>query len=301
MAALEGALLAQGAFRSGGEEFGSGDREQGFVPAEPSTRTPYFLHDQGMKLALLLAFSGAGVVLLVLGWRRLRPLVLLASVGVLGFWAGGFLCPIASVQNVFLKSDTAYLLLFLVPVALALLAGRLFCGAICPFGALQELLHVQRWAVRIPSRWMRVLGVAKYAVLVVLVAHVLVVHTVLLGDWTPFRAFFTLGGTTGTLAISALFAVLSVIAFRPFCRLLCPLGALLSLASRASLLRVRAPTCSGCGACDSSCPVEAMRSGTTDVASCLLCGECARTCPESRLRLRLAWPWRAGRRSVLPE
>ena len=67
-----------------------------------------------------------------------------------GFVMGGFLCPTSTVRNVIPRFSTGYLLLFLVPVVLSLVMGRVFCGYICPFGAAQELLHVRKLAVKIP-------------------------------------------------------------------------------------------------------------------------------------------------------
>lgn len=244
----------------------------------------YFLHDQLTKFLLVLGFSVAGLGIILLRRFRLRRWLLLASVAVLGFVVAGMLCPIAAVQSVILKVSTGYLLLFLVPAIAALFAGRLFCGYVCPFGALQELLHVRKLRRAIPERWMRVLRFVPYVILVYLVVRVLVTG-VLTGDGiTPFKAFFTLGGTPLTLAISGLFVLLSVILFRPFCRLFCPLGAWLSLVSRVSPFRVRiSSACVSCGKCDAVCSCGAIDKGQTSRGDCLLCGECIRACPVGTL------------------
>jgi len=226
------------------------------------TDRPYFIHDQLAKLLLLLGFSAASLAIIATRRFVYRKWLLLASVAVLGFVIGGLLCPISAVQNVFAKADTAYLLMFLVPVVLALLFGRVFCGYVCPFGALQELLHIRQLAVRIPKRLMHLLSGAKYGLLAYLIARVVIVGTVAFNGATPFKAFFTFGGTPLTLAASGTFVLLSVIVFRPFCRIACPLGAMLSIVSRFSVFRVRiGATCISCGKCERACPAGAMANG----------------------------------------
>ncbi|MEW5826512.1 MAG: 4Fe-4S binding protein [Candidatus Bipolaricaulota bacterium] len=265
--------------------------ESANVDADPTPKqTPYFGHDQDLKLALLLAFMLGGGILALLGRPRLRRVALAAAVVVLGFVMGGFLCPTAAVQNVFLKWDTAYLLLFLVPVLGALVMGRLFCGYVCPFGALQELLHVSRWALRIPRRVARALGWVRFPILLYLVARVLATHEVILDGLSPFKPLFTWGGPPATLAFTALLAALSVVVFRPFCRVLCPYGALLSLVSRARLLVLRKKgDCRGCHVCTRSCPAGVMDCGSVDDGECLVCGACASKCPPGCLGLTFRW------------
>lgn len=257
---------------------------------EPVRAGRFFFHDQEWKIALTGAFLLGGLALLLLGLHRFRPFFLLLSVVVLGFVMGGFLCPTTAVQNVFLKGVSGYLILFLLPVLAALLVGRLFCGYVCPFGALQELVHVRRWAWKVPDRVWRALNLLRYALLLYLVVRVLLAHTVILQDFSPFKPLFTFGGTPAAIAFTAVFALLSVFTLRPFCRTLCPYGALLSLVSRVSLFRLKAEeACSACGLCTRACPLGAMDKGVGDAGDCLLCGACGARCPRRALRLLPRW------------
>lgn len=295
-----GWALAQ-SFGGGGFE---GEAQFGPPPEPRDYRAPeapaqagraFFIHRQDLKLGLLAGFVVGAGILAFLGRPWLRKLFLVAAVGALGFYMGGFLCPTAAVQNVFLKADTAYLLLFLVPVVGALLMGRLFCGYVCPFGALGELVHVRKWALRVPDRLWRVLSWVRYGVLVYLVARVLLTHTVVFDGFSPFKPLFSWGGTAATIAFTAAFALLSVVVFRPFCRTLCPYGALLSLLSRFSLVRVKADAgCRDCGLCTRACPAGAMAGGKVDATECLLCGECVETCGRATLKLRPIWARRGA-------
>jgi len=272
--------------------FGEAEPSRVFVPAaspdEAGAEEGFFLHDQLLKLLLLLAFGASAVTIIAWGRFGMRRYVLLASVAVLGFAIGGVLCPISAVQNIFVKAGTGYLLLFLVPVVLSILIGRAYCGYVCPFGALQELLHIRRWALRIPNRWIDRIGWAKWLLLAYLVIRIAVTGEVVWSGTTPFKAFFTVGGTPLTLGLSGLFVVVSVFVYRPFCRLFCPLGALLSVVSRLRVFRIRSDrNCVSCRVCDAVCPVGAADSGTMNSGECLLCGACVRSCPAEDLDLRM--------------
>lgn len=246
--------------------------------------TAYFIHQQPLKIILILVFSVLAVAIIIFRRYELRRWVLLLSVIVLGFVMGGFLSPTSAVQNVILKLGSGYLLLFLVPIVLSLVMGRVFCGYICPFGAAQELLHIRKWAIKIPPQWMSLLSRFRYALLVYLVVRVLVTGTAILQDYSPFKPLSSWGGMPLTIGITPVFALLSVFVYRPFCRTLCPLGAFLSLLSRFSFSRIRANTsCVSCNLCTRECPNGAIDGGTVDASECLLCGECTEICPTSSL------------------
>jgi len=275
-------LFADG-FGSTGN-FAPSEETHVFQAPETAASTTYFIHHQPLKIALLLVFTALAVGIIATRRYELRRWVLLLSVIVLGFVMGGFLCPTSAVQNVILKSGSGYLLLFLVPVVLALIMGRVFCGYICPFGAAQELLHVRKWAVKIPTRWMNVLSKLRYALLVYLVARVLVMGTAILQNYSPFKPLFSWGGTPLTIVVTAVFALLSVFVYRPFCRTLCPLGALLSLLSRFPLFRIHVhDDCIKCHRCTRECPSGTIDDGRVDTGECLLCGQCTTTCPTHSL------------------
>ncbi len=283
--------LAQG-FGTPSSSFGEEDADRTFATpdtskADEGSGSVYFLHDQLTKLLLIVGFSLAGLLIVITRRFALRRWLLLASVVVLGFVVGGLLCPLSAVQNVILKASTAYLLMFLVPTIIALFAGRLFCGYVCPFGALQEWFHIRRWRVTIPDRWMRILRFVPYMLLAYLVARTVITGVLTWDDLTPFKAFFTWGGTPLALAVSGLFVILSVVVFRPFCTLFCPLGAWLALVSRFSPVRIRNNSaCVTCSQCDAACPSGAITCGTTRPDACLLCGECMRRCPARALDFR---------------
>lgn len=184
------------------------------------------------------------------------------------------------------------------------LGGRFVCGWLCPFGLVQELVYgLSRWRKRIPE-WLEKL---KFVVLGL---------TVLLpfiwrdsnGLGEPFFCKFicpagTLGSGLPLLASNAtlrslagwLFrwklAVLVVILWtaliywRPFCRVLCPLGAFYGLLNRVSIwqLHIDAERCTNCGVCARQCPAALQPQVNPNSGSCVRCLECVDVCPSQAI------------------
>jgi len=270
-----------------GNDFSSPGRDFTPLPDKAKSGQDYFIHDQLLKLIVLLTFTAAASIIIIKSRYKYRKLLLLASVIVLGFYLGGFLCPLTAVQNLFLKWQNGYLILFLGGLVVpALLWGRIFCGYVCPFGAIQELLHLKRIRREIPRRWSRYLQLIKYGVLGYLVVRVLTTGQIILLDYTPFKALFTWGGLPLSIAITVILAALSLIMYRPFCRYFCPLGAFLGILSRFSPLRIRVNSnCVSCGLCEKACPTGAIagKPATVQSSECLLCGECLKKCPKKAI------------------
>ena len=231
-------------------------------------------------------------------------------------------CPLGALQNLlaypgFLQGmsagtrDSATLLAVLGFVAvLGFLAGRIACSHLCPFGLLQDLLaRLRRHSVPIPKG----LEPARYAVLLVFVLFlplwlrsvpggggdpwfckaVCPAGTIEAG-W-PFAAFD--GGRTLHLgflftwksALAVLVLVWSVFSRRPFCRVLCPLGALWGLAGKVSLWRmVVSDDCTSCGICAADCPVDMDPRESPGSTACIRCGQCVASCPKGAISHRVA-------------
>ena len=211
-------------------------------------------------------------------------------------------CPIGSLQS-FLAARPIKLPYYVVGLLIffGALLGRAVCGFLCPFGLLQELLHKIPFPKKLRGfRGERALRRLKYLILVLLV--VLPLFFAL----TPFFCKYlcpagTLAGVLLALADAAvrpllggLFAwkaavllalvVLSLMIWRPFCKYLCPLGAVYGLFARVALLgiRVKEESCTGCGACLRVCPMDIRRVGDHE---CIQCGQCVEACPEKAISL----------------
>lgn len=156
------------------------------------------------------------------------------SVAYFGFFRSGCVCSIGSIQNIALAMvDSTYhlpltvLLFFILPILFAFLFGRVFCAGVCPFGALQELVNVKNY--RISKAVTAALGIIPWLYLIFAVLYAVTRSRFIICQFDPFIGIFRLGGDVGLLLFGALLLILSVFTGRPFCRFLCPYGALLSL------------------------------------------------------------------------
>lgn len=194
------------------------------------------------------------------------------------------------------------------------LAGRFPCGWFCPFGLFQELVYkIPGPKLRIP----RVLGYLKYVVLAltVFILPFLVLDAFGYGDqwfckWicpagTLEAGLPLVGANAGVRAqvgwlfawkVSLLVAFFGwmVVSMRPFCRTVCPLGAILGLFNRVSVLRLSIDTggCTACGKCVAICPVDLDPRETPNSPECIRCLKCAKSCDEDCIHYEFG----AGRR-----
>lgn len=194
------------------------------------------------------------------------------------------------------------LVTLLIVFAVTALWGRFFCGYLCSFGAMQELLalvsrKIFKRTKRIPEKADRILKVLKYAVLFGLVLFVWVLQLPIDSSMSPWGVFGMLVSGNGSVMLSAIptvgFAILvgilivSFFAERFFCRYLCPLGALFVPISKGRLYRIRrkASACSGCRQCSRACTMGVTVHENDRVTSgeCIDCMRCMDVCGREAL------------------
>ena len=241
-------------------------------------------------------------------------------------------CPLGALQNAVASSASTgrpgfyvcgILLLF------GLLFGRMICGFACPMGLLQELIYKiplpGGWKKPKKNRLTRGLSWVKYALLAVFAIALPLLYGL---RRTPLPAFCKWICPAGTLEgalplllhpangdlralaggtfvwkgiVLAAVLVLCVFVFRPFCRFLCPLGALYGLFAKIALLGVRIDRdkCVDCGACVKVCPVDTKAVGDRE---CVHCCRCVSVCAHGAIsvkagKITLLGPETAGRRA----
>jgi ferredoxin-type protein NapH len=219
-----------------------------------------------------------------------------------------FACPIGVLSH-FAWYGTVPLLALGTIGTFGVIFGRFLCGWICPFGWLQDMLY------KIPSpkwklpRWMKW---TKYVILVVCVA---VVPMTIGLDTLAFFCQLCPAGTlesmiprnlqAGNYALFAgswdrfialiAFLVFAIITLRSFCKVFCPIGAILGIFNRFSAfsLRYQQGDCPSCKLCLTKCPmdveIEDMRNGGKDEvvtapAECILCLNCTNSCHQNGIR-----------------
>jgi len=195
-----------------------------------------------------------------------------------------------------------YLVAFIALVGLSV--GRMACGWICPFGFLQDLMH------RIRSPKFKIPFVLRYMKYLILVFLVIILPYTTGEMWfsklcpagtltagIPWTLWDPVNPSTGvpilpngpgvifylSLIILTGFMVWFVLSKRPFCRVICPMGALFSLFNRFSAIRLEAsPECDGCNTCKEVCPMDLNIYLDLNSTECIRCLECTR-CGHVRL------------------
>ncbi len=220
--------------------------------------------DMGLLAAALVAAA-----LAVYRWRSRRALAWLSAFSLLyfGFYRKGCICPIGSIQNVaqglfnpgYIVPLVA-IVFFALPLLFALACGRVFCGGVCPHGALQELINVK--ALRIPAWLAGGLGMLRYFYLGFAVLLAATGTSYVICQYDPFVSFFRMSARLGMWIVSGAFLVGSMFFYRPYCRFLCPYGALLGICSRVAMKKVEIASdqCVACDQCRLECPLNAIRS-----------------------------------------
>ena len=223
--------------------------------------------------ALLVGLSLASLLALRLRSRRGLFLLAIASLAWLGFWRRGCVCPIGAIQNVTLAvSDLSYAVplavvaFFTLPLVFTLFFGRTFCAAVCPLGAVQELVAVR--PIKVPAWLEHTLGLLAYVYLGLAVLYAATstadLPTRLICRYDPFVGLFRRSATANMLVLAGCFLLLGVFVGRPYCRYLCPYGAILGLCSKVSKWHVQIPPeeCIQCRLCEEMCPYGAIREPT---------------------------------------
>lgn len=220
-------------------------------------------------------------------------------------------CPIGSLQAS-LNAREYRLSLYVAGllVVFGTLLGRFVCGFLCPFGLIQDLLFkipFVRKIRKLPGekglRWLRFV----FLVIFVILLPMFVIDITGLGEpW--FCKFICPAGTleggvplvllNGAMrgAASFLFKwklliliitlLSSIVIYRPFCRYVCPLGAIYGIFNKISFYRIKIDSekCTKCGACQKACKLDIPVWKNPDSMDCIRCGDCKITCPQKAIK-----------------
>ena len=167
--------------------------------------------------------------------------------------------------------------------------GRgLFCGWMCPFGSLSELIYkvagaigLKRFQFALPMKWHNRLKWVKYFVFFALLAVSVFSMGLaeMLAEVEPFKTTFLVGMFNRAWPYTLFVAVLlglSIFMERPFCKYLCPLGASLAMPSTFRWFGLkRKQECNSCKACAVGCGSLAIdEHGRIDHRECMHCLDC---------------------------
>ncbi|MCA1765619.1 MAG: 4Fe-4S binding protein [Desulfobulbaceae bacterium] len=190
------------------------------------------------------------------------------------------------------------------------LFGRMICGWACPFGFIQELLN------KIPSPKFGVPRPLRYGKFVFLLVFVILLPALAVDEFgagsTWFCKYICPAGTleaglpmiflqpglqanlgylfVNKVVLMVFFLGWSVVASRPFCRTVCPLGAFYALFKRHKLvkLRLNRDNCTSCGACHAVCPMGVKFNESPEDQDCISCMKCmTKACPFDAIHLEI--------------
>lgn len=221
-------------------------------------------------------------------------------------------CPIGGLQAVIGSYDYkfAYYISGII-IFIGSLVGRFVCGWLCPFGLIQDMLH----KIPIPKRFKiktfkgdMGLRKLKYVVLLVFVILLPLFVVDIIGQGYPYFCKLicpvgTLEGgiplvllneglraTVGFLytwkvVILIVTIAVSMIIYRPFCKYICPLGAIYSVFNPISAFKYRlnSDKCTSCGLCKNICEMGCDPMKNTNSLECIRCGKCKASCPNDAI------------------
>ncbi|MCR4940179.1 MAG: 4Fe-4S binding protein [Treponemataceae bacterium] len=188
--------------------------------------------------------------------------------------------------------------------------GRFVCGFLCPFGLLQDLLFkipfvkkIRRLPGEKGLRWLRFLFLGLFVIILpMFVEDFMGMSEPWFCKWIcpvgtlegglPLVLFNSaMRGAAGflfrwKLVILIVMLLSSIIIYRPFCRYICPLGAVYGIFNKISFYRIKvdAAKCTKCGACQKACKLDIKVFENPDSMDCIRCGDCKAACPHQALR-----------------
>jgi polyferredoxin len=267
---------------------------------------------QAADIMLLIVLLLTATIFGRTGKNRMFWIFAVIGLGYFGLIRGGCICPVGAVANVTTGLMTpervgrATVIFFLLPLAAAFFAGRIFCVTACPIGACQHLAAGRKPLI-LPGKINKILLFTAPLLLAAVCYQAIVASCMLICIIDPYKPVFFFGhawfkqsiawmaGTSCehrallvcTVPAWIIFAgvmILSRWLTRPFCRWLCPYGVLLGFFSAVGFRRRRITQekCIKCLECRNSCPVQAITithgQPVISAYSCIQCNRCTNTC-----------------------
>lgn len=282
--ALERGLRVVGADEEGSGPDEGSEAGEGFGADEDDFFGRVLADASWTRVATVLFVIGLATAAFVTKVRAVEWAALLATLIVLGFIDGGFLSISHVTSGIWAgpgvyARDLPLLLMVVFTLVTTLVWGRLFCGFLCPFGALQDVidrLTPDRLKRGVPQVVHDRAVWVKYGVLAVVVLPPVFGSRFSVYQYVePFGTVFFLSPSVLLWAIALAVLAASVVVPRFYCRYACPLGAGLALLAIVAPRRIRrVDQCDVCHVCEQSCPTGAIRGPVIDFPECVRCNAC---------------------------
>ena len=236
-----------------------------------------------LDLAALFAFLLLAVVSFFMKSKPLKYVTMVTAIGYMGFMKGN----LVSLVHIFgllelsfpiFQYNISWYVLMVFTIVSTVFWGRLYCGRICAFGALTQLMDKvipARFRYELPRRFDRRAAYVKYIVLFVVLGYFLVTKDNFnYKNVEPFW-MFTLNGNVVTWTLLAALLLTTVFIRNFYCRYLCSVGAGLGLLSNLTLFGIkRWKQCNTCKLCEKVCEWGAIQGPKIIKSECVRCDDC---------------------------
>ena len=280
---------------------------------------PEFMVFVDLSVLILILLIGLYLVLAKKSRKAIFTLAIL-TFAYLGFIRGGCVCPIGAISNTTMgiispdQVGLASFIIFFVPLLIALIAGRVFCSAGCPLGAVQQIVQKNKKTLKLPKVLNRILTIAPIVLLILTIYFSIQNLRFFACETEPYKAIFFTGQIWFEQGLAFLMGrpmesklliafgiwtwvyVIGVLALgywvpRPFCRFMCPYGVLLGVMSFFSFKprRIKNESCVHCGLCQKVCPTQAITIDRKTKYSyisnydCVQCNKCNDSCKKDAI------------------
>ena len=243
------------------------------------------LRPQALDLALFTGFFALALVSFFRKSVTLKYVTFVAAIGYLGFVKSTLLSVtdifrVADLSLPIFKYNLAWYLFAVFTMASTVLWGRLYCGRICAFGALTQLMDPivpRKMRLEIPVRIEKHANLVKYGLLAGVLAYFFATKDVGVYRFVEPFWMFGLFGTTGMWVGLGVLLVATVFVRNLYCRFLCPVGAMLGILSNLTVFRIkRWAECNTCKICEKTCEWGAIRGPKIIASECVRCDDCER-------------------------
>ena len=255
-------------------------------PAEEAA--PSWAQDIATQAPELLLFTAFATLALV-GFFRKSERLKWITMGVAVVYLGFARSQLISVVNIFgltsmnlpvFRYNLAWYFFAIFTVVTTILWGRLYCGRICAFGALTQLMDrivPAKLRVEVPRRIEQHASKIKYALLAIVVLYYVGTKDISIYRYVEPFWMFSLRASTGMWIGVAVLLVATVFVRNLYCRFLCPVGAFLGLLSTLTVFRIkRWKECNSCTICEKKCEWGAIRGPKIVASECVRCDDCER-------------------------
>ena len=243
------------------------------------------LKDQALDISLFTAFATLAMVGFFRKSEWLKWITMGAAVVYLGFARSQLI----TIVNIFgltewnlpvFRHNITWYLFAIFTVVTTILWGRLYCGRVCAFGAMTQLMDKivpARLRFELPRRIEQKANYIKYGILGVTVLYFVVTKDISIYRYVEPFWMFSLQATTGLWIGLAVLLIATVFVRNLYCRFLCPVGAFLGLLSNLTVFRIkRWSECKTCKICEKACEWGAIQGPKIIASECVRCDDCER-------------------------